>query len=266
MHFAQVAPRVDRLSPQGAVEWAAGLTAHNTLLRGGEVGTTDTVASADIDINRIITWSSLEWKSPCPDSQNRPWLVVWVVPIKDASARKKAHPIPISRSHQGTFGDKPLCTYDALVRAWWLRRVGAEHSIPLDPSGVPVDEWWRTPPMRAAPPLDSPFFTLQGGEIYRSADVRELVRKWATLIDLPPLEFTSRAFRVAGATDIRERIGDEEKSKRLIKDRGRWESDIGAIYSRPLVAPQLAASASVSNATGAGFEDIFEGFAQPARG
>ena len=61
-------------------------------------------------------------------------------------------------------------------------------------------------------------------------------------------------------------MGDEEKSKRLIKDRGRWESDIGAIYSRPLVAPQLAASASISNATGVGFEDIFDGFAQPARG
>ena len=138
-------------------------------------------------------------------------------------------------------------------------------SLVCDQSGVPHDGWWTHPPSPNAPPLTSPFFTLKGGEIYRSNDVLELVRRWAVMIDLPPLEFWSRAFRVAGATDLRDKVG-EAVSKKLIKDRGRWDSEIGEIYSRPLLQPQLEASIAVGTASGVGFEDHLSGtgFAQPA--
>ena len=76
MHFTKLAPRVQRLFGHGAVEWAVGITAHNALLQGGEVGTID-ASQGTPDPQRILLWSSLEWKSPSPESQGRPWLVLW---------------------------------------------------------------------------------------------------------------------------------------------------------------------------------------------
>ena len=52
---------------------------------------------------------------------------------------------------------------------------------------------------------------------------------------------------------------------RTIKDRGRWSSEIHAIYQRPLLSVQLHASAVVGATREVGLEDVIAGFAQPAR-
>ena len=91
-----------------------------------------------------------------------------------------------------------------------------------------------------------------------------MVRRWATIIDEPAASFEARAFRIAGATDFRDLLGDDVASSRTIKDRGRWCSQIATIYKRPLLHIQLKASASVGTARHAGLEDVVPGFTQPA--
>ena len=81
-----------------------------------------------------------------------------------------------------------------------------------------------------------------------------------------PDDFEARAFRIAGATDFRAALaGNDAESMRTIKDRGRWSSEIHAIYQRPLLSVQLHASAVVGATREVGLEDVIAGFAQPAR-
>ena len=49
-----------------------------------------------------------------------------------------------------------------------------------------------------------------------------------------------------------------------MKQRGRWDSDVANIYQRPLLADQLAASASVGGVQGSDLEQICISFAQRA--
>ena len=64
----------DRSTRRGMLDWAAALLAHNLCLRGGELGTTD---KADFDPARGITWSSFNWKEPCPESDWHMWRSSW---------------------------------------------------------------------------------------------------------------------------------------------------------------------------------------------
>ena len=261
LHFARLATRLPVVTTADAVERAAGLAAHNLLLRGGEVGERDTEkASAP---RRLITWLSLEWRSPSGDSGGRPWLLVHVVPIKDIHGRARAHPIPVARSHDGPFGSCATDAYDAVAVAWWARRGPLRQPFLVDRVGRPLDGWWRTPPGPSAPAPSSAFFSRPDGAPMRTTDVRRMGQRWAVAIDEPPEEFKARMFRVAGATDLREVLGLE--GREVIKARGRWDSDIHSIYERPLLREQLRASALAGSASGAGLEDVISGFAQPAR-
>ena len=65
---------------RAVIEWAAAITAHNLLLRGGEVGVID---GEEIDPERDLTLGAIEFKEPAEVSQWLPWLIAWLVPIKD---------------------------------------------------------------------------------------------------------------------------------------------------------------------------------------
>ena len=65
-----------------------------------------------------------------------------------------------------------------------------------------------------------------------------------------------------GATDWRADRG--EAGAFIVKQRGRWDSDVATIYQRPLLADQLAASASVGSVQGSDLEQICISFAQRA--
>ena len=64
----------------------------------------------------------------------------------------------------------------------------------------------------------------------------------------PAAEVGAKAFRVGGATDGRARLGD--RSEAVLKQRGRWESDVALIYQRPRLAEQLALRQGAEQAAG----------------
>ena len=248
-----------RTSIQDHIDWAAALLAHNAYLRGGEIGIPD---NAEVDPKRIITFDSLVWHDPRPESHNRMWLIVWIVPIKDPKARHKAYPTPICRRHDGPFGNDPLDTYDAIAQAHWSRRRPGI-PFPVDRSGTPLCEWWlQAEDSPGTPSADSPFFTAPSGEVYTTSDTRRLGRSIARHAGIPPENVGAKCFRVGGSTDARSRLGETGKS--LIKQRGRWSSDVAEIYQRPLLHDHLEASAAVGQTTAnIDLEAVCEGWAQP---
>ena len=254
------APSFDRASVAGAVDWAAAVFAHNALLRGGEVGVPD---NNDPDLARIITWASFDWQRPRPDSFGRPWLIVRVVPIKDPRGSKGAYPTPVARRHDGAFGADPLCPYDALALAWWLRAGPPGAPFPVDAAGRPSLDWQlQARPRRR----DFPFFAEPSGAVFTTARVRDLARRIAVAGGLDPAvartDIGAKAFRIGGGTDWRAMLG--EAGARVVRQRGRWDSDIANIYQRPMLADQLAGAAAVGGATGTDLEALCFGFAQRA--
>ena len=246
---------------QAFIDWAAVVLAHNLLLRGGEVGVPDGI---EPDPQRIITFASMLWQLSRAESSWRLWLIVLVVPIKDTNARKRGYPCPVARRHDGPLGTDPLCAYDAVAVAYWLRRGGARATFPVDHAGRPQQQWWLQATRREGRAADlAPFFTVAGGFPFATADTRRIIRAVAEAAGEPPSEFAASSARSGGSTDWRCQLG-LETAKSVIKQRGRWESDVNEIYQRPLVEEQLRGSALVGSARGAGLEDVCRGFAQPA--
>ena len=243
--FRQLAAEgFDRSSDEGACGWAAGLTAHNALLRGGEVCR---VEGKPLDPVRDFTCDAIEFRAPCRESRGRPWLTFDTVPIKDTTARRRVCPMAIMRRHEGLLGADPLCTYDAIV-VWWVRRTGAMPSVGRIGEG---GTFYRLP-----------FFIGPSGEAWDTGDTRALARRMAVAVGIPSEQVGARSFRIGGATDLRARHG--QAGIVLIKERGRWASDVGLVYQRALVSTHLEASVSIGEAWGAEFEAVCPGWVQPA--
>jgi len=256
----------DRKSKQGASDWAMGLLSHNVYLRGGEAGCPDHI---DPDSRRVLTWgNSIQPQRPRAESLNRPWFLLWIVPIKDTNHRAKAHPTPVQRRHDGPFGADPLCTFDALL-------LHALHTIsppgtqpPVSTTGVPLWNWLELLPRKAdAPSPNSPIFTQPDGRIVRTSYVRTFARSLAEAAGFTKQQIAdtgAKAFRVGGSTDTRAKLG--EAGKDHIKARGRWASDVAEAYQRPLLAHELDASAAVGAVQSIDLEKLCEGaFAAPRR-
>tara|TARA_B110001452_G_scaffold26674_1_gene20927 strand:+ start:4643 stop:5719 length:1077 start_codon:yes stop_codon:yes gene_type:complete len=258
--LAAAATVLDRTSVDGAVEWAAAVTAHNAILRGGEVGVPD---GAEPDEARIITWRSIAWQAPRAESAWRPWLILRVVPIKDPRGSRSAYPIPIPRRHDGAFGTDPLCPYDALALAWWLRAGPRGAPFPVTAAGRPEPGWEQQARPRQ---LGFPFFADAAGLPFDTSRVRDIARRVAVAggVDAATAhaEVGGKAFRIGGATDWREEGG--EPGAGIVKQRGRWDSDVANIYQRPLLAAQLAVAAAVGGARGTDLEALCYDFAQRA--
>ena len=234
-----------RSSKKGAVQWAAALLAHNLLLRGGELGVVD---NADFDTARDLTVGAVEFKAPCPESGWAPWLTVDVVPIKDTHARRRVCPMPVRRrSIGGELGGDPMDVYDAVVIAIEAR-LG------------------RTPPalgrIDGADGLKALFVRPRGGA-WRTQDTRDLARGMAERLGLDPADFGAKSFRIGGATDWRAVFG-ARAAETIIRQRGRWCSDVAAVYQRALAEEHLRGSAAVGEADGAELEALCSGWSQPA--
>ena len=234
-----------RFSKRGAQQWAAAVLAHNLLLRGGEVGVVD---SAEFDTARDLTIGAVEFKAPCAESAWLPWLTVDVVPIKDVHARRRVCPMPVRRRGSGgELGGDPMDVYDAIVLAI-AARIGRLPPT-LGRVGGPEAMW--------------PLFTRARGGAWRTADTRALARDFAQRLGLDPNEFGAKSFRVGGATDWRAVFGPRA-AEAIIRQRGRWCSDVAAIYQRALADEHLSGSAAVGGADGAELEALCRGWAQPA--
>ena len=236
----------DRTSKRGVIEWGAALTAHNLLCRGGEVCVCGT---AELDVERDLTLGAIEFKEPGEVSNDLPWLTAEFVPIKDTEMRRRSAVMPVRRrAAGGRLGDDPMDTYDAIVLAM-AARLG------------------RMPPARGrveGPEADLPLFVGPRGKPWGTADTRRLARRIASTLDgLDEALFGAKSFRIGGATDYRAVYGPEA-AERMIRQRGRWWSDIHALYQRALATEHLQGSAAIGDARGAELEALCKGWAQPA--
>ena len=246
-HLRQAAENgFDRTSKRGVIEWGAALTAHNLLARGGEVCVCD---GEDLDPERDLTLGAIEFKEPSEVSDDLPWLTAEFVPIKDTTVRRRSVVMPVRRrSACGRLGEDPVDTYDAIVLVM-RARLG------------------RMPPARGrveGPEASLPLFVGPKGKPWCTADTRRLARRIASSLGgLDELLFGAKSFRIGGSTDYRAIYGPEG-AERLIRQRGRWWSDISALYQRALAAEHLQGSAAVGDARGAELEALCKGWAQPA--
>ena len=171
-----------------------------------------------------------------------------MVAIKDVSARHAPVFIPIRR--RATFeavpaDTDPLDAYDAVRRAWLAR----DAEVP------------------AHRRREAPLFTSATGGSYAAwttDDSRRLAREYGRMANIASADIGGKAFRVGGATDMRDALGDA--SIHLIKQRGRWASDVAQVYQRALVRSHLRASVLMSSNAAASrdMEELVKGWAQPA--
>ena len=233
----------DRSSCRGIERWAAEVISHNLLLRGGEIGRTSKKA---YDHPRDLTLASITFKDPCEESEWCPWLLVCVIAIKDTYARHKPMLIPIRRRNslttQPQIGADPMDAYDALLLAY---RARAEEVAPNDFAHAPL------------------FTGSDNVSAWTTDDTRELARSLGKLAGFDPMEMGGKSFRIGGATDMREALGDN--SQLLIMQRGRWATDIAQVYQRALVKSHLDASVALGSAQASrDLEELCKGWAQPA--
>ena len=236
----------DRTSRRGAMKWAVAVTSLNILLRGGEPGVTK--RSTPVDPKRDITFSSFEWREPCEESRGRPWLLLDIVGIKDTQYKNRVTPMPICRRHtweECSFGEDPLCPYDALLRVWRA----SEGAVPAAERVYHGGS-------------STPFFIGEAGGVWCTKDSQALAREIAAWLGFPPDEFGGKAFRIGGATDLREIHG--AGAQLLIKERGRWGSDVAQLYQRGLLRVQLDVSAGMGDAHTRDMEEMVKDWVQPA--
>ena len=107
-----------------------------------------------------------------------------------------------------------------------------------------------------------PFFLGASGLSWSTSDTQRLACRMAVALGLDPKQFGGKSFRVAGATDIRDRLG--ASAINTIKQRGRWWSDIAFIYQRALVHEHLQLSADMAEAVSQDLEALCGGWAQSA--
>ena len=95
-------------------------------------------------------------------------------------------------------------------------------------------------------------------------DTRALAASMARALGLDSSEFGGKSFRIGGATDMREALG--EGSKETIKQRGRWATDVAEVYQRALIKSHLDASVAMGSAQASrDLEEFCNGsWAQPA--
>ena len=70
------------------------------------------------------------------------------------------------------------------------------------------------------------------------------------------------SLRVWGAEDYYDILGSEGQF--LIKERGRWDSDIAFIYARPSAERHLANSRKLADSSSINIENLVDRFSQPA--
>jgi hypothetical protein len=244
--MADATGHYDRRSADGLVLHCSGTLLTQVVGRGGEPGLVDGQKQSDWKAATGFTWADIQWASQEESTRingGRPFFRAWWFPIKDTDVRRQKVPIPVSRMHDGPTGSDPRCAYDAVLQLWQLR----EGSVP---------ESKRS---------STPFFTLTSGLVIDTKHIRQHARHIATLVGLQPTDFGGSSFRIAGAMILREWCESKGVSaERMLKERGRWHSDIAWIYARMSDRTHLAASAGAAGAEGGGSTEGNTGWTQPA--
>jgi hypothetical protein len=233
-------PSWDFDAPDGDLKWACACILVNTVSRGADAGV---VKRGDTPNPRVdLMWSHIVWRTTRLDGD---FVTPHMVPSKDTDARQRRTPIPIAKRARLMDGQPdPVCAY-YWVRKAWTRREGR------------VPSWARDSTL---------FFTWADGTPFCSEDVAAIGKEIARKAGWPESEVArvgAKCFRVGGASDFRDIYGEVE-GRSILKRRGRWGSDIHAIYSRASLPEQLRASAGAGDAQARDMERAFPGWAQPA--
>jgi len=215
--------------------WALAVTGYALLARGGELGRVEKKAW---DASRGLRWRDVQWHRVGRVHKDHAACTVHICAVKDREGGGERFPIPIRRRAAPGQARDPVCAYDELRAAW--------------------EEDCRLLGRQAA--LDTPVFrrSARGGPeaAVSTRDVRATVRTVAVAAGEPAGDFGAHSLRIGGATDMRDLLGIE-KGKSLIKDRGRWKSDIFHIYTRADMAAGLEASAGMADVKSVEIEAIF---------
>ena len=155
-----------------------------------------------------------------------------------------------------------FCPYLAIL-TWWSLRTA---HIP--------EESWNDLPLFVAPGTHPA--STDTTRVFTGSQLLPMVRRDAIIAGLPPGEVFGNAYRIGGATDLRDAPSSAvsviegpvigmEQATRMIKDRGRWHSDIYEIYERGSLQEHALASAAITEAGGLDLEQILVGWIQPGR-
>ena len=120
----------------------------------------------------------------------------------------------------------------------------------------PVEAWARG---------STPLFRIRRGGVARPMTVgqfRAAVKRYARILGFKEeVQWGAHSPRIGGASDL---ASTGEACELLVKARGRWASDIAAIYARMTRRSQLAASRLMQKARGRDLEELMPGFTQQA--
>ena len=109
---------------------------------------------------------------------------------------------------------------------------------------------------------NAPLFVKADGQAYATSDVAKLGKQMATMAGVNASEAGGKLWRIGGATDLRDVLG--LGGAKVIKERGRWHSDISFVYQRALLGQQLDAAAAAADAADEDIEAMVEGWVQPS--
>ena len=240
-HFLQLdAMGWDRTSTMGVYDHALASTSKAVCARGGEPGTVDGkpwMAARGVTVADAADWISAE----VGKNKGLPWMRIWWYPIKDQVGNREKVPIPISKRTHAPSGTDPACPYDALW-AWFAVRSRQ----------VPREEWGEQPL----------FLHPVTGKVPNTTYMSKLAKRMGALFGIDPSALGGKTWRIAGATDIYHSLG--EHAERILKERGRWKSDIAYIYARVSEGAHLDASRRMSGVRSSDVE-ASTGWTQPAR-
>jgi hypothetical protein len=218
-------------------EVAAIGTAWHVLARGGEIA--PGVRHAKWNAEAMPTRADLSFHRRKRDGR---YAVLWLRPLKK-KGKGLAPKVPqYILEHDGSGSD----VYNLLQR---LER--------FDP--VPVAQ-------RAATPLFRRRAKVRGGRVEARhltvSQLRKAVKKYAMALGYDdPSVWGAHSPRIGGATDL---ASTGEASELLLKAKGRWSSEIGAIYARLTRGALLASSSLMQRARGSDLEELMPDFVQPA--
>ena len=249
------------LTHLGCMEHALRHACHQCFLRPGEVGTPDGQPFCP-HTQLVCGPNAVQWVTAAQANSDRPKLFILVLPIKDSEARRTRVPITIEPRAPGGGSVDHFCPYLAIL-AWWSLRT----------AGIP-EENWNDVPLFVRPGTHPT--SVDTAAVFSAKHLIPMVRSDALVVGFPPDEVFGNAYRVGGATDLRDAPSNAdsviagpcigmEQATRMIKARGRWYSDIYEIYERGSLREHALASAAITEAGGMDLEQILVGWIQPGR-
>ena len=215
---------------------AAIATAWHTLARGGELCPSASHSQWRADLHP--TRADLAFRTR-PNGLR--YAVLWLRPLKKKGAAAQPKIPQYIAEHDGSGSD----VYMLLKRLVALDPVQecAKARTPLFRQLVRVGDQWERRHMTVA-------------------QLRKTTRSMAALLGYTTSsEWGAHSARIGGATDL---AATGKASELVLKAKGRWASDIGAIYARMTARSLLAASQLMQKARGRDLEELMPDFVQPA--